>query len=415
MISLTVAQVTGHIRILLESDPILTDVWVNGEVSNLSRPASGHCYFTLKDDAAQLRCAFFKAKTTSAGLTALSHGAQVLAHGYISLYEARGDMQLYVDAVQPAGVGVLQAEFERLLAQLDGEGLFARERKRPLPAFPRKIGVVTSPTGAVVHDICHVVSRRWPLVEIVLAPTQVQGDGAARGVIEALERLNSRADVDVIVVARGGGSLEDLWAFNEEGVARAIFASRIPVVSAVGHETDITIADLVADVRAPTPSAAAELIVPNQIEIAMHVGEQAQALASCAAYALTARRSALAATHLGLERCRPQPGGVIGMVALLTEMMRRTLLHELAMRGERLAGRDQQLTALSPQATLERGYALVHSSAGKLIMRAMETRPGEQLNVRMADGGFAARVEANGSTVRRVKAHIPAPEQERLL
>jgi len=415
MLSLTVAQVTGHIRISLESDPLLNDVWVNGEVSNLSRPASGHCYFTLKDEAAQLRCAFFKTKSTATALAALGHGAQVLAHGYISLYEARGDMQLYVDAVQPAGVGVLQAEFERLFAQLEIEGLFATERKRPLPEFPSRIGVVTSPTGAVFHDICHVLGRRWPVVEIVLAPTQVQGDGASRGIIAALEQLNTRDNIDVIVLARGGGSLEDLWAFNGEQVARAIFASRIPVVSAVGHETDYTIADYVADLRAPTPSAAAEMLVPDQIEIALRVGAEAQALSSALDQAIGARRAALAAAQASLRRNRPAPERLAFSVASMIDNMRTSLVHDLALRAERMDGRRQQLLALSPNGTLARGYALIHAADARLIVRAADVHPGEQVRVQMADGGFGARVEANGAGPRPARPRPVATEQSRLL
>jgi exodeoxyribonuclease VII large subunit len=415
MISITVAQVARHIKGLLETDPILTDVWVSGEVSNLSKPASGHCYFTLKDGTAQLRCAFFRQHSNSAAVAALDHGAQVLAHGHVSFYEARGDIQLYVDAVQPEGIGVLQAEFERLLAQLDADGLFAVERKRPLPDFPRKIGVVTSPSGAVFHDICHVLSRRWPLVEVVLAPTTVQGDGAAPGVVAALKRLNARDDIDVIVVARGGGSLEDLWAFNEEAVARAIYASRIPVVSAVGHETDYTIADYVADLRAPTPSAAAELLVPDQIEIAVHVGSNAQALSSYISYALDSRRAALDSARAALQFRRPNPARLAAELALAVEKMQRRTAHELAMRSERLLGRQSQLLALSPLATLARGYALVHADTGRLLVRAADVRAGEQIRVRMVDGGFAARVEGNGSKPHRERSRPIEIQQSRLL
>jgi len=415
MLSLTVAQVTGHIRLSLESDPLLSDIWVNGEVSNLSRPSSGHCYFTLKDEAAQLRCAFFKTRSTAVALAALGHGAQVLAHGFISLYEARGDMQLYVDAVQPAGIGVLQAEFERLFAQLEVEGLFATERKRPLPEFPSKIGVVTSPTGAVFHDICHVLGRRWPLVEVVLAPTQVQGDGAGRGIIAALEHLNARDDIDAIVLARGGGSLEDLWAFNGEQVARAIFASRIPVVSAVGHETDFTIADYVADLRAPTPSAAAEMLVPDQIEIAVRVGAEAQTLSSSLAQTIGARRAALAAAQASLRRNRPAPERLASSVAAMIENMRTALVHGLAIRSERVDGRRQQLLALSPNGTLARGYALIHAADARLIVRAADVHPGEQVRVQMADGGFGARVEANGASPRPARPRAVTAEQSRLL
>ncbi len=394
MQSLTVAQLALHVRSLLESDPILCDIWVSGEISNLSHPSSGHYYFTVKDDQAQLRCAFFRQRQTLSSVAALDHGAQVLVHGYVSFYEARGDLQLYADAVQPAGVGVLAAEFERLRAQLEAEGLFAIERKRPLPRFPRKIGVVTSASGAVFHDICNVLTRRWPLVEVVLAATAVQGDAAVAGIVDALAALNRRRDVDVIIVARGGGSLEDLWAFNAERVARAIFASRIPIVSAVGHETDFTIADFVADCRAPTPSAAAELIVPDQLEIALQVGVRTHRLQSALHYTLEQRRHELAQIGVRLRSCRPEPERLAAHVASRLAAMRRVLSHQLILRDERLAGLSRQLAALSPNATLARGYALVQRSDGDVLARAADANVGERLAVRMVDGSFAARVEA---------------------
>ncbi|HTE86948.1 MAG TPA: exodeoxyribonuclease VII large subunit [Dehalococcoidia bacterium] len=421
MLSLTVTQIGSHLRGLLEMDPILTDIWVSGEISNLSRPQSGHIYFTLKDEAAQLRCALFRPRQTIASLTAVDHGAQVLAHGYVSFYEQRGDLQLYVDAVQPAGLGVLAAEFERLRARLEAEGLFALERKRALPLFPRRIGVVTSSTGAVFQDICHVLTRRWPLVEVLLAPTLVQGDGAATGVVLALERLNRRNDVDVIVLARGGGSMEDLWAFNEEAVARAIFASRVPVVSAVGHETDYTIADWVADVRAPTPSAAAELLVPDQLEIAARLGGREQQLRAGMRRALDRLQQDVEQALRLLDRYRPDASRLGAGVRALLETMRRRLTHELEMRQQRLAGRMNELGALSPSGTLTRGYALVHRADGELIVRAAEAHAGDSIRVRMVDDDFGARVEGgdgadrgNGATRQTRPRPVPAG-QERLL
>lgn len=397
----TVEQLAARIRTLLQSDPLLTDVWVSAEISNLSRPASGHCYFTLKDEAAQIRCALFKQKARAQYVAALQNGAQVLAHGYVSFYEVRGDLQLYVDAVQPAGIGLLQAEFERLSARLEAEGLFADERKRPLPRFPRCIGVVTSPTGAVFQDICHVIERRWPLAQLVLAPTLVQGDGAAAGISQAIVALNRRNDIDVIIVARGGGSIEDLWAFNEESVARAIFASRIPVISAVGHETDYTIADFVCDVRAPTPSAAAVIAVPDQVEIAMRLGSLSSALGSVMHRALDEFLSALSDVRAELRHCRPSPANMKERVDMLIDDAGQHLNHALEMQGERLEGRQRQLLTLSPLATLQRGYALVSTAEGGNVVRSTaQVHPGQSISVRLSDGEFGAQVE-RGKTVHK--------------
>jgi exodeoxyribonuclease VII large subunit len=421
MLSLTVTQISTHLKGLLEADPILADIWVSGEISNLSRPSSGHVYFTLKDEAAQLRCALFRQRQTLVSLAAVDHGAHVLAHGYISFYEQRGDLQLYVDAVHPAGAGVLAAEFQRLRTRLEAEGLFANERKRALPIFPRRIGVITSRTGAVFQDICHVLSRRWPLTEVVLASTAVQGDGASQGVVLALNKLNRRRDIDVIVLARGGGSLEDLWAFNEESVARAIFASTVPVVSAVGHETDYTIADWVADVRAPTPSAAAELLVPDRIEIAKRLGVRERQLSAGLRRAVTSRAQALERAERMLGRCRPDAKRLGAGVVTMVQNMHRRLTHDMAIHQQRLTGCSNQLTALSPLGTLARGYALVHRHDGGLIVRADDARAGESIHVQMVDGGFGARVEAgDGANRGNGAANHPKPRaipagQERLL
>jgi exodeoxyribonuclease VII large subunit len=262
---LSVSQALSYLRELLETDYLLADVWISGEVSGPRTQPSGHTYFTLKDATSQMRGVLFRSAFVRQRRMAehLEHGAQVIVHGRITIYEARGELQIVVDFVQPEGVGLRQAQFERLRTQLEEEGLFAADRKRPLPSFPKRIGVVTSAAGAVFHDICNVLTRRWPMAEVVLAPTPVQGPEAPYGIVGAIETLNLEGDVDVIIVARGGGSVEELWTFNEEAVARAVFGSLIPVVSAVGHETDFTICDYVADLRAPTPSAAAELVVPD--------------------------------------------------------------------------------------------------------------------------------------------------------
>ncbi|MCK4449981.1 MAG: exodeoxyribonuclease VII large subunit, partial [Anaerolineae bacterium] len=249
----TVSQLTGHIRRLIEDDPELSDVWVEGEVSNFSRAFSGHCYFTLKDAGSQIGCVMWRSVAILQDYLPVD-GDLVLAYGRVGVYEASGRYQLYVDQIRPAGVGDLYRQFELLKARLEAEGLFAPERKRPLPGFPRCIGVVTSPTAAALRDILNVLGRRYPLAEVLLAPTQVQGDAAPPQIVAALEALNTRDDVDVIIVARGGGSLEDLWAFNDERVTRAIAGSRIPVICGVGHETDFSLVGFAADVRAPTPS-----------------------------------------------------------------------------------------------------------------------------------------------------------------
>ena len=396
MIVLPVSNLCWLLREALESDPRFNDVWVAGEVSNFVRPASGHIYFTLKDGSGQIRCAFFR-RENARSRAVLANGRQIVAHGNVSFYEARGDIQLYVDFVHEEGTGILHLQFERLKERLAEEGLFDESRKRPLPEFPRRVGVVTSPDGAVLHDICRVLSRRWPLVEVVLAPTQVQGDGACEGVCRALADLNDIPDVDVIVVARGGGPLEDLWTFNEEQVARAIFASQVPVVSAVGHETDVTIADFVADLRAPTPSAAAELISPDRLEVALRVDG---AVASLTALARARVRDARAQLDWACDMLHVRRPDVPAQRRLVAEQTRWAT--EYAMRGLRarlaaLGGRYTQLHALSPLSTLARGYAVVQRApAGPAVTSMRDVAPGDRLRVAVADGEFTAGVLDSG-------------------
>jgi exodeoxyribonuclease VII large subunit len=316
-----------------------------------------------------------------------------VAHGRVSFYEARGDVQLYVDFVHEEGTGVLHLEFERLKERLEEEGLFDEGRKRPLPEFPRRVGVVTSPDGAVFHDICHVLRRRWPLVEVVLAPTLVMGDGSRDGVCRAIAQLNSIPSIDVIVVARGGGSMEDLWTFNEEEVARAIFASKAPVVSAIGHETDYTIADFVADLRAPTPSAAAEIIVPDATEVAGRVRDLSYTLATMAVDRVRTARGELDWSRELLARRTPDVAAQRRMVAEQTRWAT-----EYALRGARgrlaaLGSRYAQMHALSPMSTLARGYAVVqHLPDGPVVLSTSDIASGERLRVSLADGSFEAAV-----------------------
>jgi exodeoxyribonuclease VII large subunit len=392
MLVVPVSNLCLLLREALESDPRFNDVWVAGEVSNLSRPASGHIYFTLKDAGGQLRCAFFR-RENARSRAVLENGGQIVAHGRVSFYEARGDIQLYVDFVHEEGLGVLHLEFERLKERLDEEGLFDEGRKRELPEFPRRVGVVTSPDGAVFHDICHVLRRRWPLAGVVLAPTLVMGDGAREGVCRAVAALNAQREIDVIVVARGGGSMEDLWTFNEEEVARAIFASRVPVVSAIGHETDYTIADFVADLRAPTPSAAAEMIVPEQAEVAARVRDARLMLAGLAVERLRSARADLDWSRESLTHRRPDIAALRRAVAeqarWATEYAGRGVRERLAALGNRYT----QIHALSPTSTLARGYAVVQRAAGgPVVTSARAVAAGDLLQVSVADGGFEAAV-----------------------
>jgi exodeoxyribonuclease VII large subunit len=405
---LSVSQALSYLRELLETDYLLADVWISGEVSGPRTQPSGHTYFTLKDAASQLRGVLFRGTNPRQNRILVRHleqGAQVIVHGRVTVYEARGELQIVVDFVQPEGVGLRQAQFERLRAQLEEEGLFDESRKRKLPAFPRRIGVVTSPAGAVFHDICNVLTRRWPMAEVVLAPTPVQGPEAPYGVVGAIETLNLEGDIDVIIVARGGGSVEELWTFNEEPVARAVFGSLIPVVSAVGHETDVTICDYVADLRAPTPSAAAELVVPD--------AQQYRArLQGVATYGLSLLQQRLGRHRSGVEAALARAGrGTVDLDRL------RQRLDDLARRSVRAidyAGRQRrdhvrrctaQLDALNPQATLDRGYAVVHKG-GRVVSSIADIGAGDGLVIKVADGGFPARVDAPGQRRPRSKAAV---------
>ena len=387
-----VAQVTAYLKQVMDYDDLLADLWVHGEVSNLSRSTSGHIYFTLKDGQGQLRCAFFRASQRKLGVE-LANGLSVLVHGRVSFYEAQGNCQLYADSVQPEGVGALYLQFEALRAKLEAEGLFAPERKRPLPRYPRRIGLVTSPTGAVIHDFLTIVGRRYPLVEILVAPSAVQGDTAPAEVIAALESLNHHSlsghPLDLIVIARGGGSMEDLAAFNHEGLARAIFASAVPVVSAVGHETDFTIADFVADVRAPTPSAAAELVTPSVMDCRGQLAHLTRRLIRGAQEGLAERSVGLERAQRQLERHSPE--------YIVDEHRRRVddaitaghraLAHRLEMAREQLRGWAVEMEALSPYRTLDRGYCLCEDRTKGLLVRSREAvDKGDQLEIRVADG-----------------------------
>lgn len=389
----TVSQLVARIQDTLGANPELSDVWVEGEVSNLTRAASGHCYFTLKDSAAELRCVMWR--DVAAMLVSIpANGDLVLARGRVGVYEQRGSLQLYVVHLEPAGIGRLYQAFEQLKARLEAEGLFDAARKCPLPRFPRRIGVVTSPDAAALRDVLNVLGRRYPLAEVLLAPTLVQGKEAPPQIVAALEALNARDDVDVILLVRGGGSLEELWAFNDEQVARAVAASRLPVVCGVGHETDFTLADFAADVRAPTPSAAAEIATPDRAELRAQVEALARRAGWAVEAALAQRRAALAEEERALRRLSPTARleQVRQRVDELAQRAAGALWRELVWQRERLLGLNGRLEGVSPLATLARGYAIVRRADGEVVRSTGQVRGGDALNVRVGDGEFGVVV-----------------------
>lgn len=391
---LSVADVTRYIKDMLLLDPVVGDIWVRGEVSNLSQPSSGHIYWTLKDGATQLKCVMFRREALFQAVKP-EPGMEMLAHGRIDVYESAGAYQLYVDLLERQGVGALYAQFEALKRRLELEGLFAAERKRALPERPKRIGLVTSPTGAVLHDVISVLSRRWPHAELVLAAANVQGQDAAASICRALECLGRLDGVAVIIVARGGGSLEDLWAFNEEAVARSIVASAVPVISAVGHETDFTIADFVADLRAPTPSAAAELVAPAIEDDRLALADLQERLTAAALARLEDERSRLdslrrqLALHVPLTQIRRARQQLDEVDAALRF---RTQTHVAADR-RRLHSVQRQLALLDPVGTLQRGYAIVRRREdGAVVMSPEQVAPDDRLDIQVAGGHLPARV-----------------------
>lgn len=395
----TVTSLNEYIADVFDMDETLADVWVEGEVSNFRKYESGHCYFTLKDEDAQIKGVIWRSASARVGELP-DDGDKVRVHGRVSTYPQRGEYQIIVDRVRPLGVGDLYQRFEELKQKLSDEGLFDVERKRELPAYPRAIGIVTSADAAAFQDVQNVLRRRYPIVEIVLAPCLVQGDLAPPMIVDSIERLNGYAlagkTLDVILVCRGGGSIEDLWAFNDERVARAIYASRLPVISGVGHETDFTIADFAADVRAPTPSAAAELLTPDIADLLADVKQLKDALALTMTRQISATRERLDGQTRTLSRLSPQ-SQLDRLRLRLDEWNERLVIQQkgrIAILRERMAGRITALNAANPTAILDRGYALVlHSDTGERVTRAAGTKPGEAITLRLADGEIAARVE----------------------
>ncbi len=406
----SVSQVTSHLRQALDSDPLLADLWVIGEVSNLRVSSSGHSYYTLRDDQAVLNCVMFRGQP---GAELLANGTAVSAHGRITFYEPRGSTDFMVDLAMPQGVGELSLELERLRLRLEAEGLFAESRKRPLPHFPAVVGLLTSPAGAVFHDIENVIRRRYPLAQLLLSPTQVQGEGAAPQIAAALEGLDRDGRADVIIIARGGGSLEDLWPFNEEIVARAIYASRIPVVSAVGHETDYTIADFVADVRAPTPSAAAELVVPDQYDLRRQVAELADQSGRAVAYLLEGKRTALTGLIRRMEMGIPNLDTLRRRVDDLGRLVQSGAQARVRLAVSSLDGLAQRMRALDPAATLGRGFSVVQNlSSGQVVSGVAQVTTGDQLSITVADGDIPAIAGGNADKPREKEARKKSKPRE---
>ncbi len=391
--SLTVGDVTRYLRELMDSDDLLRDVWVMGEVSNASTPASGHMYFTLKDQSASLKCVMWKPQVLRLRF-ALRAGMAVEAHGAISVYEQGGQYQLYVDAIRPAGEGALYQEFLRLKAQLEAEGLFDPERKRPLPPAPAKIGIVTSPTGAALQDMLNTLRRRYPLAEVVIAPAAVQGEAAPAELVRALARLNAEPGIEVILIARGGGSMEDLWAFNDENVVRAVAESRIPVISGVGHEVDFTLTDFAADLRAPTPTAAAELATPDQADLRERLFTLSQDLNIAATMWVSDAKEMLRSLQARLERVSPQRSinDQRQRVDELTVRASLAAFNHLRLQRASLSGIAQRLSALNPTAVLARGYAIVRREDATVVRSVRQASPQTKISIQVSDGTFAACV-----------------------
>ncbi|MEM8945172.1 MAG: exodeoxyribonuclease VII large subunit [Planctomycetota bacterium] len=391
---LSVTQITNRLKGIVEQN--FADVWVGGEISNFSRPQSGHCYLTLKDDTAQLRAVIWRG--TAARLKFDVHdGLEVVCRGRLDVYPPRGSYQLVIDEIQPQGVGALELALRKLRDKLNKAGLFDAERKRPLPGFPRRIGVVTSPTGAAIRDFLEVMRRRWSGVEVLIYPARVQGEGAAEEIAAAIQQANrTKPALDVLVVGRGGGSLEDLWAFNEEPVVRAIATSRVPTVSAVGHEIDVTLADLAADVRALTPSEAAERVVPSaqSVKEAM-LGYQSRlqnALALRAA-ALRSRIDSIA-SHSVFARPLDQVHNLSRQIDDLSAQMQTTLDDALRDHQSQLANLTSKLETLSPLGVLGRGYSLTHDDVtGRLITSTKRLKPNQRIKTRFAEGTVVSVVE----------------------
>ncbi len=390
----SVSQITRTISRTIEQDPKLQNVWVKGQISNLGTPASGHIYFTLKDQKSTIRSVVFRSSATRMRFMP-SNGEEVLVHGKINIYAASSEYQIVVDKIEPMGIGALQRAYEELKKRLADEGLFETQHKKPLPAFPKKIGVITSKTGAAIQDISQQLQKRFPLSELLLHPTLVQGENAAAQIENAIQVMNNRSDIDVLIVGRGGGSIEDLWAFNEEIVARAIFASTIPIISAVGHETDFTIADMVADHRSPTPSAAVEHVVPDQQEILTHLKAQQERLRNLVLRRFANQREELMVMEDGLSPVKRKDAinELYQSIDNLEASFHQSLSKKIAAKNDLLQAFADRLNGLSPLATLKRGYSIARTSTGEIITSNNAVNVGDRIDVTLSDGALVCTVD----------------------
>ena len=391
---ITVSQLTGYLRQVLESDELLQDLWVEGEISNFTRASSGHLYFTLKDSQSAVRCVMWRNWSARLNFEP-REGIAVEAHGGMGVYEVNGQVQLYVDTMRPAGEGKLFQEFLRLKAKLEAEGLFDPTRKRPIPSRPKLIGIVTSPTGAAVQDMLNTLRRRFPVVEVVIAPTAVQGADAPPGIVAALEHLNREVHPDVILIGRGGGSIEDLWAFNDEAVARTVAASATPIISGVGHETDYTLTDFAADIRAATPTAAAEVATPDKMELLGIVAELANRHTTHLKTFISDLRWEHSQAQNALQQLSPKYAvdsyrQRLDEVQLRLERSIRVRLSTLTMQ---LTSQQQSLRGLNPLAVLNRGYAIVSRvNDGSLVKAADQVKPDDTIHIQVSRGRIHAQV-----------------------
>ena len=387
---LPIPAVIEYLQHVLGADELLSDLWVVGEVSGYSRSQVGHRYFNLRDGDASLRSVLFRYNVPE---LELKNGERVIAHGRIGIYRERGELQFVCSFARPEGVGILAARFEELKLRLENEGLFAPERKRPLPAFPMRIGLVTSPAAAALQDIRTVLERRWPVAEVVLAPALVQGTEAPVEIAEALAALADEPGLDLVIVARGGGSPEDLAAFNSEVVARAIYGMAVPVVTGIGHETDTTIADLVADLRAPTPSGAAERATPDIRDVLLRIRALDRAMATVVGHAVATAAERVAAETRILGRAAPQPDVLRAELAEVVAEMGSVLVSQLERGRQRTEAAATHLGALNPHATLKRGFAIVQAAdSGKIVSSVKRIKPGARLSVSVTDGAFWTEV-----------------------
>lgn len=395
MQTFSVRDLTTYIHNLFDADEILSSVWVQGEVSNLTKAKSGHWYFSIKDADSQLRCVMFRSATQYVQVD-VKAGDEILVHGRVSVYDARGEYQLYADQIEAVGgVGDLYRQFEELKAKLEAEGLFAPERKRPIPAFPKQIGIVTSPTAAAYQDMQNVLRRRFPMVDVILSPTLVQGKSAPPEIVQAIHRLNQFSDVDVIIVARGGGSIEDLWCFNNEQVARAISASDIPVISGVGHEIDFTIADFVADLRAPTPSSAAELATPNQDDLLIDLDRLTMDLNTLFTGIINQKKMQINQIQQSLRYATPMNQVTTAQAKIndLQVRLDRATTQYLNRLRDRLSAKTDALESANPTAILQRGYAIVTDADGNIIRSSEQVNTDDKLNIQLHDSSINARVD----------------------